>query len=89
MKIRSELQIRKVGEDFIIVDPGQDMVDMSKVFTLNDTAAFVWNELKDIDFTEQTIIELLLANYDVDSETAAGDAKRLIDELRSGGLLIE
>jgi hypothetical protein len=46
MKLRTDLILRHLGNEYIVVDPGQDMVDMSKVFTLNEVAAFLWRELQ-------------------------------------------
>jgi hypothetical protein len=81
------LQLRKLGEDFIIIDPGQELVDMSKVFTLNETAAFLWEELLHKEFNESNIVELLIENYEVDENTAQADALKLISEFKKGGLI--
>ncbi|MGJ1486483.1 PqqD family protein [Sphingobacterium spiritivorum] len=89
MKLRTDIRLRKIGEEYIIVDPGQGMADMSKVYTLNETAAFLWNELKGIEFSDATIVKLLLDNYDLTAETAQEDAKSLIQDLQNEGLLIE
>ncbi len=40
MKLREDLMLRHLGDEYVIIDPEQDMVDMSKVYTLNETAAF-------------------------------------------------
>lgn len=87
MKLRNDLQLRKLGNDFIIIDPGQDMIDMSKVFTLNETAAFLWEELQGKEFTEETVSQILLENYDVQEEVALKDAKKLIQTFVKGGLI--
>ncbi|WP_312696783.1 PqqD family protein [Sphingobacterium mizutaii] len=87
MKLRNDLQLRKLGNDFIIIDPGQDMIDMSKVFTLNETAAFLWEELQGKEFTEETVSQILLENYDVQEEIALKDAKKLIQTFVKGGLI--
>ena len=87
MKLRNDLQLRKLGNDFIIIDPGQDMIDMSKVFTLNETAAFLWEELQGKEFTEETVSQIFLENYDVQEEIALNDAKKLIQTFVKGGLI--
>ena len=33
--------LRHLGDEYVIIDPEQDMIDMSKVYTLNETAAFM------------------------------------------------
>ncbi len=87
MKLRNDLQLRKLGNDFIIIDPGQDMIDMSKVFTLNETAAFLWEELQGKEFTEETVSDILLENYEVKEDVAVKDAKKLIQTFIKGGLI--
>ncbi|MGJ1387089.1 PqqD family protein [Sphingobacterium spiritivorum] len=87
MRLRTDIRLRKIGEEYIIVDPGQDMVDMSKAYTLNETAAFIWNELQNIEFSVSTIAQLLRDNYDLSPEIADKDAKELVKQLQSEGLL--
>ncbi|MGJ1194281.1 MULTISPECIES: PqqD family protein [Sphingobacterium] len=88
MKLRNDITLRKVGKEYIIVDPSQDMVDMSKVFTLNETAAFLWNELQGIDFELEDMINLLLDNYETEREVAEKDSMKLIEVLQNGNLTI-
>lgn len=87
MKLRTDLQLRKLGNDYIIIDPGQEMIDMSKVFTLNETAAFLWEELQGKEFTEETVSDILLENYEVNVDVAVKDAKKLIQTFIKGGLI--
>ncbi len=87
MKLRTDLQLRKLGNDYIIIDPGQEMIDMSKVFTLNETAAFLWEELQGEEFTEETVSDILLENYEVNEDVAVKDAKKLIQTFIKGGLI--
>lgn len=88
MKLRNDLTLRKVAGEYIIVDPGKDMVDMSKVFTFNETSAFIWEELQGKEFNEEDIVALLLENYEVSKEIAQADARILIDQFHKFGLII-
>lgn len=88
MKLRSDLTIRQLGDESIIVDPSQDMVDMTKVFTLNETAAFLWNQLQGQDFSVDNIVTILLENYDVTDKVARQDAQVMIDSFTKQGLLV-
>jgi hypothetical protein len=89
MKLKEDLILRRVGGDYVIVDPGQDMVDMSKVFTLNETAAWLWDELKGREFTKDTVVELLCSQYEVTAEQAQEDVKTLLDTFAMNGMLDE
>ncbi len=89
MKLRSDLILRTIGSDHLIVDPSQDMVDLSTVYTLNSSAAWLWEELKGKDFDTDTIVDLLLENYEVSKDQAASDAGVLLQDFRKQGLLEE
>ncbi|AIM39185.1 hypothetical protein KO02_22745 [Sphingobacterium sp. ML3W] len=87
MKLRADLVLRTIGSDHMIVDPGQEMVDLSTVYTLNDTAAWLWEQLQGIDFTIASIVELLCQQYEVTEQQALADAETLIKDFEKQGLL--
>lgn len=90
MILKSELTLRQLGEDYIIVEPEQDMIDFSKVFTLNESAACVWSKLQSKEFTLDMVVNLLLEEYGLDQsyeEMIRADAVKLIDSLEINGLL--
>ncbi|TJY60130.1 PqqD family protein [Sphingobacterium alkalisoli] len=87
MRIREDLKLRQIGDDYIVVEPGQDMVDMSKVYTLNETAAWLWNALKGKDFSVETVVELLRNEYDVKEKEAQEDVAKLLAIFEEQGLL--
>lgn len=89
MRIKDKLQLRHVGNDYIIINPGQEMIDMTKVFSLNESAAWLWQQLIDKDFTEEYATGLLLERYDVSRERAMEDVHSLIGLLEREHLLEE
>ena len=88
MKLREDLILRKVEEDYLIVDPGQEMVDMSKVFTLNDTAAYLWEALQGKEVTVDAMVELICSAYEVSADVAKADAELLYEEFKAQGVLV-
>ncbi|AQX83634.1 PqqD family protein [Elizabethkingia sp. HX WHF] len=89
MKLREDLMLRHLGDEYVIIDPEQDMIDMSKVYTLNETAAFLWKELQGKEFNVETVTEVLLAYYNVDYAIAEKDAQRLVQDFEKQGLLTD
>lgn len=87
MRLREDLVLRHIGGDRVIVDPGQDMVDMSKVFTLNETAAWLWQELAGTDFELENVVNMLAERYDVSREVAQNDARQLLAIFREHQLV--
>ena len=74
------------GEKIVSAE-GIDNFDFNKLVSLNDTAAYLWEAVEGRDFDAATLTELLLDRYDIDSQTAAPDAARLLDKWQEAGLL--
>lgn len=74
MRIKECLILRKVGNQYMVLDPGTGVVDMTYVYALNTTAAWLWEQLKEIDFTLSTIANLLQSNYRLSADEAERDA---------------
>ena len=59
------------------------------MFSLNEPAAYLWRQVEDIEFTPDTLLELLLKEYDVSESTARNDIQDLIKVFRESGVLAE
>ena len=57
----------------MILDPGTGLVDLTYVYALNKTAAWLWDRLTGTDFTRTTIIKLLQSHYELSFEEAERD----------------
>lgn len=91
MRIREGLVLRNIGDEYVIVDPGQGMVDMSKVYRLNDTAAWLWDQIIDKDFSLSDLMSLVKEYYDVedmDENILEEDMKAIILFLEENELLV-
>lgn len=88
MQLKDNYTLQKVGEEYVLLAQDSLQVDFSKVITLNETAADIWQYIKNQNFDIQTIINYLTNNYNVDIETAQADAQEMIDSLLSIGAII-
>lgn len=87
MNIRKDLTLRKVGEEYIVVDADQGIADISKVFSLNNTAAFLWQNLAGKSFNIEDAADLLKSEYNINRELAIKDSKQIFEEFRHQNLL--
>ncbi len=71
---------KKTGREYVLVPLTNNIADMTSLFTLNETGAFIWEQ---IDGTRNVgeIIEALVNEYDIDAETASGDVFSFIDKM--------
>jgi len=88
MKLRVDLQLRQLGDEHILVDPGRDHLDVSKVFTFNETAVQIWLELQGKEFNVESVKAVLLDNYEVGEDEAERDAVALVKQFEKRGFLI-
>ncbi len=87
MKLKEDLVLRNIGKDHIIVVPETDRLDMSRVYTLNEAAAWLWEQLKDRHFSINMVADMLYEQYEVSLEQAQKDAIALIETFKKNGLL--
>lgn len=80
MKIKEGFEIQNVCGEHIIVPAGADNVDYSKIISLNETAAYLWEGVagKD-DFTVEDLVKLLLDEYEVEESIAREDCRAIIE----------
>jgi len=71
---------RKSGNEYVLVPISNNIADMNSVFTLNETGAFIWEQ---IDGTKdlKEIIEAVINEYDTDNKTAEADVFSFIENM--------
>lgn len=83
--VRNEDYIfRKIVDELVLVPIRQDVADMDCIYTMNPVAAFLWDRL-DGGATLAELQTALVAAYDVDPTTAAGDVLEFINQLEVAG----
>lgn len=89
MRAKSNQKLRKVGGRYMLVDVSDNNANVTNVYTLNDTAAFVWTILSTRNADEAEIAADLCDEYEVDPETAIADVRSLIESWLASGLVTE
>ena len=89
MKLNKDLVLREVGGEYMIVNPFSDTVDMTQVYSLNETAAWLWQQMEAKEFTVADMVAVLQEEYEVDEETATADLTELIQQWIAAGLAQE
>lgn len=87
MKTDPNLRLRKVGRHHMIVKVDETRVNMTDVFTLNDTAAWLWQKAGDAEFTEDMLAGWLCGEYGIGMDEALADARETVRTWREYGLL--
>jgi methyltransferase-like protein len=76
----SSIVTRKTGNEYVLVPVTNNIADMNSVYTLNDTGAFIWEQI-DGKKTVGEIIDALTSEYEIDKETAIKDVLEFVSEM--------
>ena len=87
MKLNENLILREVAGEYMIVNPFSETMDMTQILTLNETAAWLWQQAEGKEFDEAYLVDCLCEEYDVDRETAATDASNFVMQLLQHGMI--
>lgn len=80
MKTKKGFELQNVCGEFLIVPAGEENVDFSKIISLNSTAAYLWENVSELEsFTVETLVGLLTKEYDVDEATAKEDCQMIAE----------
>lgn len=72
---------RKTGNEYVLVPMTDNIADMNSVYTLNETGAFIWEQI-DGKRTTRDLIDLLTQEYETDIETATRDVFDFIGNMK-------
>ena len=88
MKIKGTYILREVAGSFAVVPVGATVADFNGMITLNETGAFLWQQLGE-EIDRDGLIERLTAEYDVTPERAAADVDVFLHTLRENDFVTE
>ena len=87
MKQKKGFKLRNVCGEHVVVAEGIENIDFSKIISMNESSAYLWEKIAGREFTAEDLSELLLEEYDVDEITAIIDAKAVIKQWIEAGII--
>jgi len=87
MRIIDGFKLRTLGREYIVIGEGTEQVNFNKMVSLNETAAFLWNELVGKDFEVKDMVSSLLDKYEVEEAVAKADCEKLAEAWKEAGLV--
>ena len=86
MKTKKGFRLRNICGENIIAAEGIENIDFSRIISMNESSAFLWNSIQDKEFTIEDLADLLIGEYMIDEntpldrETALADAKAVAEK---------
>ena len=88
MKIKNGFVVRKIANQYMAVPVGARAKELHGMIGFNETAAFLWELLKE-NRTEEELVQMLLAEYEVEEDQAKRSVNRFHEMLEKEGVLAD
>ena len=89
MKTINGFRMRKLGREYIITAEGVELINFNKMIALNESAAYLWENVQDKEFTVETLADLLVEQYGIDRELALKDSAAVAQKWIEAGIAEE
>lgn len=86
LKLDKEYVLRQIGDDYVIVPVGKAALDFNGMITVNETGAFLWEQLVK-GTSKEGLLQTLLETYEVIQEEAERDIDEFLDVLYKNNIL--
>lgn len=87
MKTKKGFRLRELGGDYILIGESAELINFNNLITFNEVAAYLWQQVDGKEFDVETLVQLLLAEYEVSEEIAREDAQATIDDWKEIGII--
>lgn len=93
MKAKSGFRLDNICGVNILIAEGKENLDFSKVISMNDSAAMLWEKVQGKDFTDDDLAQILIDNYEkgdskpLTYEEALTDAKEISEQWLKAGII--
>lgn len=87
MKRAEGFLLKKIADEYVIVPTGKRAEEVNEVFTLTETATFIYNHADEADGIDG-LIRMVSQEYHVAEEAVADDVLQVVGYMKKKGLLV-
>lgn len=88
MKLKDDLVLRKVADQYVIVPVGKRVQEVTSIVYISSSAAYLWDFMKDNEFEVDDLVKMIMEHYDgVNEEVARKDVESYIKLLADNYIL--
>lgn len=77
----SSVVTKKTGNEYVLVPVTDNIADMDSVYTLNETGAFIWEQI-DGKKNIGSILKSISSEFDINESDARNDLNEFIDKMK-------
>ena len=87
MKLSNNYILREIAGEKVVVKQGTHGVDMTKIISFNESAAALWENFCNKEFSADEVADYLIERYGIDKERAVKDTNLWIEKLVGCGAI--
>ena len=87
MKLSNNYILREIAGEKVVVKQGTHGLDMTKIISFNESAAALWENFCNKEFSADEVADYLIERYGIDKERAVKDANLWIEKLVGCGAI--
>ena len=87
MKLSNNYILREIAGEKVVVKQGTHGMEMTKIISFNESAAALWENFCNKEFTAEDAAEFLQQRYGIDKERASNDANVWVEKLVECGAI--
>ena len=86
MEIKKQVILRSVAGEHMLIPVGETVFEYNGIFMLTESGKLLWENIeKGAD--EEALKDLLMKEYEIDSDTASNDVKEFLEMLKTFGII--
>ena len=89
MRLNPKFKLNMVAGEYMLLDTTATTINLNKVFSINEPAAWLWRTIGGQEFDEPMLVEWVCAEYDVPASVAEQDVHSMVCLWRQYDMLIE
>ena len=88
MRASNQFIMREIAGEYLLVPVGVAASKFNGLITMNEIGNFIFQTLQ-TEQTEETLVDAILGEYEIDRETAQNDLREFLQQMREIGALVE
>ncbi len=89
MKLQENYTVCEIAGETFVMPVGAEIINMRAMLSLNETSAFIVNELKNRELTKEEMVDLIEAEFEADRTRISKDIDVFLDRARQIGFIVD
>ena len=86
MRVTEDFIVREIAGEHILIPVGETAMKIHGMINLSESGHILWEKLQ-TECSVDDLVAAILAEYDIDEETARADVNEFLNKLKAIGIL--